>query len=83
MAIITSKGQLTILAAIRKRLGVKAGEKVTFVVEPEGTVRLSAPRHPNEASVRGAAGSLEGTLSWEEMHDIAHEDRLKAKRPHR
>ena len=39
---ITSKGQITVPKAIRDALGVRAGDKVTFRVEPDGTVRVEA-----------------------------------------
>jgi len=76
---ITSKGQVTIPAEIRRHLGLKKSDKISFVIESEGDVRLTAPRYPNIASLRGAAGSLKRSLSWSKMREIAREDRLKAK----
>lgn len=76
---ITSKGQVTIPVEVRKHLGLKTRDKVVFVVEEEGTVRLSSPRYPDLASLRGAAGSLKKPLSWQEVREIAHEDHLKEK----
>ncbi|MBI3977213.1 MAG: AbrB/MazE/SpoVT family DNA-binding domain-containing protein [Chloroflexi bacterium] len=75
---ITSKGQVTIPAEVRRHLGLKSGDKLSFVIEPEGTVHLRAPRYPTVASLRGAAGSLDRPLSWEQMREIAREDRLHA-----
>ena len=75
---IKSKGQVTIPAEIRRYLGIKANAKVVFVIDEEGTVQLKGPRYPDIASLRGAAGSLNKPLSWQEMQKIAHEDRLKA-----
>lgn len=40
---LSSKGQITVPVAIRKRLGVKAGDRLQFVVE-EGDVRLRPAR---------------------------------------
>ena len=79
ISIITSKGQVTIPAEIRKYLGIKTHDKVAFVIDTEGTVRLRVPRYPDIASLRGAAGSLNKPLSWQQMQEIALEDRLKAK----
>lgn len=76
---ITSKGQVTIPAEVRKHLGLKARDKVVFVVEEEGAVRLSPPRYPDLASIRGAAGSLKKPLSWQEVRETAREDHLKDK----
>jgi len=76
---ITSKGQVTIPAEVRRHLGLKTKDKISFVIEPEGDVRLQVPHYPNVAALRGAAGSLRKPLSWEEMRRIAREDRLKAK----
>lgn len=79
VATITSKRQVTILAEIQRHLGVRKSDELSFVIEPEGTVRLKAWRYPTVASPRDAAGSLKKPLSWEEMLMIGREDRLKAK----
>jgi AbrB family looped-hinge helix DNA binding protein len=76
---ITSKGQVTIPAEVRKYLGIKTNDKVAFVIDSEGTVRLKVPHYPDIASLRGAAGSLNRPLTWQQMQEIAQEDRLKAK----
>lgn len=76
---ITSKGQVTIPAEIRKYLGIATNEQIAFVIDDEGAVRLRVPRYPTIASLRGAAGSLKKPLTWEEMQQIAYEDRLRAK----
>ena len=76
---ITSKGQVTIPAQVRKHLGLMTRDKISFVIENEGEVCLKAPRYPTVAALRGAAGTLKEPLSWEEMRAIAREDRLKAK----
>ncbi|MDQ6604405.1 MAG: AbrB/MazE/SpoVT family DNA-binding domain-containing protein [Chloroflexota bacterium] len=78
---MTSKGQVTIPAEVRKRLGITAGDKLTFVIEDEGKIELRAPIYPTVASLRGAAGSLATPLSWDEMRAIAREDQANAARP--
>ncbi len=75
---ITSKGQVTIPAEVRKHLGLKTNDKISFVIEDQGGVRLKAPRYPNIASVAGAAGSLKHPLSSQQMREIATEDYLAA-----
>jgi len=50
---LTSKGQVTIPASIRKALGLKPRDKVAFRME-NGTVRIQ----PARASVRDSAGTL-------------------------
>ena len=62
---------------VRRHLGVAANDKIAFVIDSEGTVRLTVPRYPNIASLRGAAGKLGRQLSWKQMQQIAHEDRLE------
>ena len=76
---ITSKGQVTIPAEVRKYLGIKTNDKIAFVIDAEGIVRLKVPRYPDIASLRGAAGSLDKPLTWQQMQEIAYEDRLQAK----
>jgi antitoxin PrlF len=76
---ITSKGQVTIPAEVRQYLGIATNDRIAFVIDDEGAVRLRVPRYPTVASLRGAAGSLKKTLSWQEIQQIAYEDRIKAK----
>jgi AbrB family looped-hinge helix DNA binding protein len=39
---ISSKGQVTIPKAIRMRMHLKVGDRLRFVVDPDGSVRLAA-----------------------------------------
>jgi len=41
LAKVTTKGQVTIPIAIRKRLGVKNGDKLLFVDRPEGVFMVN------------------------------------------
>ncbi len=79
VATITSKGQVTIPAEVRRHLGVKARDRITFILEPDGKAIVQAEPYPTIASLAGAAGSLPHPMSWSEMRDLAHEERLKAK----
>lgn len=74
---VSSKGQVTIPAEVRKHLNIKEGDKLSFVIEEEGTVRVATPRYPNVSALRGAAGSLETPKTWEEIIQIAREDHVK------
>ena len=76
---VTSKGQVTIPAEIRKYLGIKTNDKIAFVIDQEGSVRLRVPHYPTIASLRGAAGRLQKPLSWQQMQRIAYEDRFATK----
>ena len=41
LAKVTTKGQVTIPVAIRKKLGIKEGDKLLFVDRPDGVVILN------------------------------------------
>jgi len=41
LAKVTTKGQVTIPIAIRRRLGIKNGDKLLFVEKPEGFVMMN------------------------------------------
>ncbi len=79
MSTVTSKGQVTIPAEVRAYLGIKAHDKIAFLIDQEGIVCLRVPRYPTIASLRGAAGRLQKPVSWDEMQRIAYEDRFAAK----
>lgn len=73
---ITSKGQVTIPAEVHRHLGLKQGDKVTFVLDSSGRVELKAPKYPTIASLAGA-GTLDEPRDIEEMLEIAREDALE------
>lgn len=54
-ATITSKGQVTIPIEIRRSLGLKAQDRVTFTPMPDGTVLMRAKNR----SLRDMRGMLE------------------------
>jgi antitoxin PrlF len=72
---ITSKGQVTIPAEVRKHLGLNKREKIAFVIDEEGNVHLKTPHYPTVASLRGAAGSLPHPMSWEDIEQVVEEER--------
>ena len=76
---ITSKGQLTLPAEVRKHLGVKQHDKVAFLIDEGGEVKLKLPRYKDIDSITGKAGSLRQPLSWHEMREIARDDRIRQK----
>jgi antitoxin PrlF len=78
LSTISSKGQVTIPAEIRKHLGVGIRDKITFVLEQDGEVKLKAPTYRGVASLRGAAGSLGRPLPSREMREIAREEYIQA-----
>jgi antitoxin PrlF len=74
-ATLTSKGQITVPAAVRRRLGLRRGDTLAFVFDADGTVRLEVPRYATLESLAGAAGSLAQPLAWDDVRAIAREDR--------
>lgn len=76
---ISSKGQVTLPVAVRKYLGVEPNDKVAFVIESTGNVKVTHVKYPNITSLRGVAGSLKKPLKFKEMQEIAREDRLNKK----
>lgn len=65
-ATLTSKGQITIPADIRRSLGVSAQDRITFTLMPDGTVVLRAKTKSVQA--------LRGMLKPEPGVSVAVED---------
>jgi len=66
-ATLTSKGQITLPQAVRRALGLEAGDKVDFVPEPGGGYRVLALRR-DVRELRGMfAGRVARPVSLEEM----------------
>ena len=76
---VTRKGQVTIPVAVRRHLDVDINDKVAFIIEPNGGVKVTQVKYPTIASLSGAAGKLKQSLPWKEVLRIAREDRLKEK----
>ena len=75
---VTSKGQVTIPAEVRRHLKIKEGQRIALVLEPEGTVRLKLPRYPTVASLLSAPRKQLGKdLSWQQVLEVAREDALQ------
>lgn len=67
-ATLTSKGQVTIPKAVRDALHLRTGDRLDFIVEADGTVRVL----PITGSVKRLKGMLPRparTLTLEEMDD--------------
>ena len=59
VATISSKNQITLPADVRRRLGVKAADKVAFVVDEGGHIELRPVRYTLD-SVLGSIEALPG-----------------------
>lgn len=69
---ITSKGQITIPAEVRKHLRVGHGDKLSFVITDSGRVEMTVPRYPTVASLRERSAGLDQEMSYDEMKEIAY-----------
>ena len=71
---ITSKGQVTIPVAVRRKLGVKAGERVVFVFNRPGEVAFRRAAAADTSSRGVLAGKTNGKVSTlEEMRQAVAE----------
>ncbi len=69
LAKVTSKGQVTIPVAIRKRLGIKDGDKLLFIEKPEGVVMVNPTMMAFEKIGQAFSGEAE-RLGLENDDDV-------------
>ena len=67
-ATITSKGQVTVPKPIRDKLHLKAGDKVEFMLEEDGNLRV-APVTASVTQLKGLLSKPALTLSITEMNE--------------
>lgn len=67
-ATITSKGQVTVPKPIRDKLHLKAGDKVEFMLEKDGNLRV-APVTASVTRLKGMLPEPAVTLSIAEMNE--------------
>ena len=73
---VTQKGQVTIPAMFRKKLGIKAGSKIYFEIDAD-YVKLRPVKHTLE-SVYASVSPLNKKLTDKQMRKIALEDKVNA-----
>jgi len=81
---ITSKGQVTIPKEIREALGLKTGDRVTFVAD--GDKAILFPVRGDFLSLKGALKNYfkgKKPISIAEMHETAKEYVVKRYKEHR
>jgi antitoxin PrlF len=66
LSTITSKGQTTIPGEIRRHLKLKAGDRVEFIVEPDGKVVL-VPATVDVSELKGLLAPAPRRVTLEEM----------------
>ncbi|MDR1188089.1 MAG: AbrB/MazE/SpoVT family DNA-binding domain-containing protein [Bifidobacteriaceae bacterium] len=65
---VTSKGQLTVPAEIRRQFGIEPGTRVDFYPVPGGTITM-IPRTQSAADLAGMLGPTDVRLTVEEMNE--------------
>lgn len=65
---MTSKGQVTVPKPVRERLGLKAGDRVEFIVDDEGFARM-LPVSRSVRELKGMVPPPKRTLSLEDMDE--------------
>lgn len=75
VAKVTSKGQITIPIDIRRRLGVKEGDKVLFVEEQGKIVMMNSSMEALRKAQAAFAGEAErlGLKDEQDVNDLVHE----------
>jgi antitoxin PrlF len=68
IATLTRKGQTTIPKDVRRRLGLKPGDKIRFMVNPDGTIAL-VPVTLSVKQLRGMLPRPEHPATIEEMNE--------------
>ena len=65
---MTSKGQLTVPKDVRQKLGLKPGDRIRFLIEADGRVRLM-PAKRDVSELVGILPKPKRTLRLEEMDE--------------
>jgi AbrB family looped-hinge helix DNA binding protein len=77
--VLSSKGQLTLPADVRRALDLERGARLRLICRADGVVELVKPRFARIAEVAGIGRAKPVALSSSEMRDAANLERLRAK----
>ncbi len=81
-ATISSKGQITIPAAVRAALKLKTGTRIRFIQEDDGRFSL-VPLTRSILRMQGIVPKLDRTVSLEEMEDAIAEGNIEGNKVQR
>lgn len=73
---VTSEGRLTLPVDVRQHLGISGADRVVFCIDDKGVVTVRPNQPLDVDSLTGAAGSLNRSMGFHELLDIAREDAL-------
>ena len=80
-ATLTSKGQITLPRAVRQALGVEAGDKIDFVAEADGGIRVVALRQDAKRLRGRFAGRAAAPVSVQAMADAVQAEAAARRAP--
>ena len=68
---VTSKGQITLSKPLRSKLGIKAGDRLEFLLEPHNRVSLSKKMTPGASTGCGKrfVASIQGAATLQKMDE--------------
>lgn len=72
---LSSKGQLTLPADVRRTLAIDRGVRLRLVLREDGTIELAKPRFARVADVADAGAARPVEQSPAAMRENAHADR--------
>jgi AbrB family looped-hinge helix DNA binding protein len=80
-ATVTSKGQVTIPRSIREQLGIRTGDRLSFVVASDGRVHLTKVQSHSLAHLVGLLGRPRRKVAVSEMDEaIRRQVKKRARR---
>lgn len=74
IATVTSKGQVTLPVAVRRALGIAAGDKLTFSISGDHAVVRPTPDFLELAGTIPVPAEARD-LTWQEIKDLAYSTR--------
>ena len=74
IASVTSKGQITIPADVRRFLKIGKHGKIAIAVDSEGRVHLKTPKYPTIESTFGAIKPLANPPTMQELREAIADD---------
>jgi antitoxin PrlF len=79
VATISSKNQVTIPAEVRRRLGIGAADKVSFIVNDDGSVELRPTRYTLDSIIGSIPALIDESADLRQEIEEATRDEIERK----